>query len=176
MTTEATRDEVLAWMVKTGCGYKRAAAHFDIPAERVKTWDRRAQPRPPGLTPPKDKGPKGGATPDGGGKPSTPARTRVALAEALGPDLRRDLRNGVKHAASFLAAPPNEDTDWQQRAHAARALEILLARVPDLMTFDERTSPQTTEATARDAEIGGVFGSAPASVTVLDGGRVAAKA
>lgn len=107
---------------------------------------------------------------------SRPSRARTAPAAALGPELRKDLRESVKHAAKFLAEAPNDDTDWQQRAHAARALEILLARVPDLMTFDERTNPQTTEATARDAEIGGVFGAPPATVTVLDGGRVAAKA
>ncbi len=165
-------------MRETGKGYRVAAVQFDMPLERVKKWVRVAKaPKAPAAAPMVPTGPSA----DGKSKAAVAeaarvARARTALAEALGPDLRRDLRNGVKHAASFLAAAPDEDTDWQQRAHAARALEILLARVPDLMTFDERTNPATTDADTRATEIGGVFGQPAASVTVLDGGRVAAKA
>lgn len=98
------------------------------------------------------------------------ARSALPIVEALGPELRRDLRRGVSGIARFIAqagervgadgkpianpdAPVDGDDfpDWQQVAHAARALDILVARVPDLMTFDETTAAKQEADAASDA-------------------------
>lgn len=102
--------------------------------------------------------------------PRARAADRTPLVEALGPELRRDLRRGVSGIARFIAqagervgvdgkpianpdAPVDSDgfPDWQQVAHAARALDILVARVPDLMTFDETTAAKQEADAASDA-------------------------
>lgn len=41
----AGRDEVLAWMAATGLGYRKAADHFKIQVETVKSWVKREKGR-----------------------------------------------------------------------------------------------------------------------------------
>lgn len=40
---DPTREEVLAWMEEHGAGYKRAAAHFGLNVNTVKSWQRRRE-------------------------------------------------------------------------------------------------------------------------------------
>ena len=169
-------------MRSTGRGYKAAAAHFGLPVERVKKWHQReghaaASPRPPVKSEKPPAEPKPAKSAASTAEADRVARARTALAEALGPELREQLRESVRHTVAFLAEPPSIGTDWQQRAHAARALDIMLARVPDIMIFDKATTPAAdATATSRKAEITAVFGAPAATVTVLEGGRAADKA
>lgn len=176
MNPEPTREMVLAWMRRTGKGYKAAAAHHGLPVERVKKWHQRqgqaaASPRPPADEAKPATQAKGEKSAAKAAEAERVARARIALAEALGPHLREQLRESVRHTAAFLAAEPNDDTDWQQRAAAARTIDILLARVPEIMTFDERTRDAAPDTTAQDAQIAAAFGAPAATVTVIDGGK-----
>ena len=178
---KADRATVLAWMRETGHGHSRAAQRFDLNAETVKSWAKRAAPKPPPKRPHAPEKPPAEPKPAKStastAEADRVARARTALAEALGPELREQLRESVRHTVAFLAEPPTIGTDWQQRAHAARTVDILLARVPDIMIFDKATTPAAdASATSRKAEITAVFGTPAATVTVLEGGRAADKA
>lgn len=43
--TPASREAVMAWMASTGMGYRKAAEHFSIQVETVKSWVKREKER-----------------------------------------------------------------------------------------------------------------------------------
>lgn len=107
---------------------------------------------------------------------------RASVTEAIGPELRGYLRKGAVRLARFVAGEDkfiDPDTgkevlpDMQSVAHAARALDILLARTPDLMTFDAATTPpaSTEDRAARAASLAAAMGVQPALPLTVVGGR-----
>ena len=176
--------------VRAGMTIRAAAARHGVPYASVGRWSREASQRgdTPGAT-------KVVVEPNRVVPPveSAPVVSRARVVEAIGPELRRDLRRGVSGIARFIASagervspdgqiiPKSEDDegpDWQQVAHAARALDILLARVPDVMTFDETTNGKanTSEADAIAARVRATIARRhatvePAELIAFDGGK-----
>lgn len=155
-TPDPRREAVLA-DVRAGMLQREVAERYGVPLGTVGRWC-----APPKKGVKKTKTPRGDdgkVTGEGGGGAfrggTSAARARAPepppVVEAIGPELRRTLRGGVVRASRFIAGEIDAtgaevatgavaSTDWQQVAHAARALDILLARVPDVMTFDEVTN------------------------------------
>ena len=76
----------------------------------------------------------------------------TAMAEALGPQLRTDLRDTIGHLTGYLAgatrrAVEGDVVDMHQVAAAARALDALLSRAADVLAFD-RTTQAPSDAPA----------------------------
>ena len=189
---EAGRDEVLRWMAKNGRGWRTASEHFALPPERVKKWARVVREARPPEGPQKapaiarKSAEKVGTKEAGNTKAASRARD-------LPPDMCADMQDGLRGIAAYLGAsgklaalrakqmldrspdsrePEIELPDMGQVAHAARALDIGLARLPDWMTFDERTSqPEATQGDGDAlAAAMGVDTSKPPALKVVNGG------
>lgn len=139
-------------MEQNQAGYKRAAAHFGLSPNTVKTWQRVARDAPE-VTPEVVK-PLDHSTPvveeegrgKGGDAPKPPAESRARPsagpripAALLSESARSKLRTAVEQQLDFLS-DPDTISDQKGRADAARALQTLLAGTPDILTFDERTN------------------------------------
>ena len=165
-----SREQVLQWMRDTGNGYTKAEHHFGLNPQNVKSWQKR-NPLPPVVLTVTQGKPKGEKTADPNGPPPRSGTHARVPASQLGADIREDLRRCVRGLSRYLGdvgdastqeaaagraawsvehpdADPPEAPDMQQAAHAARALDIMIARVPDLMTFEAATAAprQTADA------------------------------
>lgn len=135
----STRDEVLAYIDATGCGAADASRHFGgTPnATLIRKWLSR---RRDAVTPGRDEAKKPAGPSKAPPQRQTPGLTRATTpAAALSVDARSRLRLAVEQQLEFLS-DPTTIKDQKGRASAARALDQLLARCPDILTFDERTS------------------------------------
>jgi transposase-like protein len=168
-TGAADRDTVLGWMTRTGNGYAIAADHFGIKRNTVKQWVRRyvklpaarTQDRADGTTPEIDE------TDDGvrnrGGEtaqrtsPSSASRARATPAASLPDEDREHLRNAVRRLLRFL---DSEDAiaDPKKAADAARTLDTLLGRCPDILAFEDKTSGKDATVNNEAEQLADAFG------------------
>lgn len=158
-TPRDTPREVVLATLDGGLSIRKAAAKFGLPQGTVARWvnDRKHGREPktvatlhvlPSAAPP---------------APKVHARERVAVAvgDALGPEIKQDVRSGVGDLTRYIARqaklaadgrPEDAPLDWRgpdmmQLAAAARALDALLSKAGDLLAFD-KTLMTETEATA----------------------------
>ena len=182
---EPSKDEVLAWMVAEKKGPSAAAEHFKIPMERVKVWRRRSG-LPPTAKPGTGQGPKDGVRRPGARRISGDSIALVtrdhARASALGSDVIEDLRHTVAGTTKYLRhqaelAASGEEVNMRNFADAARALDALLGRASDLLTFDDRTkgtNSSTSDVGARTKRLADALGVQPTApiLKVLRGNMV----
>lgn len=128
---------------------------------------------------------------------ATPTSTTRIPAGVLDADLRADLSRGVRGLARYVAAVGDMAArradhlatlkgndlgeadgnvtmpDMAQAAHAMRALDICLARTPDILTFSERVTPRAKSDVEADAlaKAMGIDTSAPPPLRVEVGGK-----
>ncbi|MSQ03438.1 MAG: hypothetical protein EXR71_16365 [Myxococcales bacterium] len=127
--------------VLSGMTHREAAAKYGVPSGNVARWVREHNAAPLRLAP------------DTARESVTRAREPIrgrdarasAMAEALGPQLRADLRGTIGNVTRYLAdatrrAVDGDDVDMHQVAAAARALDTLLSRAADVLAFDRNTT------------------------------------
>ena len=153
------RQAVLAALRQFGgdLSQRQAAVKFGVPSPTIAAW---AKERNDGkvvklaTVPPPPESREDHATAAGRGIVKARVRLAGIVSEALGEQIRGDLRGSVGNLASIirsetaraLAGPPAEvDPDeWKgpsmrDVADAARALDALLARAGDILAFDGQT-------------------------------------
>jgi len=144
MAETVRREEVLAWMVANSAGAKAAATHFKISVNTVKTWKRVLKKGDPEVKP----------------QPPTPPVARVItppdrVIDRLPADdltlLSVHLRRAVLNYSTWLASPAAL-ADSKGAANISRALDTLLNRRADLLTFDAATRPEGSTQTSDDLD------------------------
>ena len=184
--TEATREEVLAWIGAGNGGYSKAAAHFGLPMERVKRWVARAKEPTPvksretarkaaptstrGNTTPKastrpvdPEDDEEGDGPRGGYRKPSLRRKGLLDVENLTPALRSNLRDGAWGLARFLARVAEQEREHrrvEEVRHTAKAEGMTDAILDEVHPLPPLMDMRQVDAAARGLKT--VFEIAPA--------------
>lgn len=171
----AVRNAVLA-DVAAGMTHREAGEKHGVKTATVGQWCKRARIRKSEATKAKDrkKGLKPGKVPavpgleEGVSKPAPPPKPRArpgppkrTVTEDLGEEFRGYLRKTARRLGRILAGEddfvdPRTGKAWapscRDLADAARALDTILLRTPDILSFDEKTGGRAKDGTVTDEE------------------------
>lgn len=177
----ASREAVLAWMRETGNGHSRAAQHFGLNAETVKSWAKRApKVAAPNAPPTRPQGSgKAADGAKGGGKPPAPspgsrARIAAALAPAMGGDIAEATAGLVAYlayagrSAQAYARDPDRaplPPDMRQVANATKALTEIVRGVGDILAVPTKTTPESTSSSEALEEVRRALAERPTTTT-----------
>ena len=131
--------------VLAGMTHRAAAEKHGVSSGNVARWVREHDSARLRLAPP--------PVPDSTSRARDPRA--AAVAQALGPRLRADLRETIGNLTGFLAdvtgrARGGDAVDMHQVAAAARALDALLSRAADVLAFDNATQAPADADALRD--------------------------
>lgn len=145
-----TREEVIA-DVRAGMSIRKAAKKHGVPSGTACRWwsetkDKTRAELPRYEPPARDPSPAREPPP-----PPEPASPSVRLPPEVGPEVRSNWRRATLALSSYIAHEAEKaakevsmnlpvTVDMRNMAHASRAMDVLLHRVPEAASIDERTS------------------------------------
>lgn len=164
--------EAVAWMRETGGKARAAAEKFELPLKSVQAadmrWRSEEDKKKRAEKAKKGKAPETVAAPPPPRPP--PARAKVELDD----EVREGLQRGARQAVAAIADDLFMRTDPQGWANICRGLDAVIRFAPDAVALRKKLAPDSAGGDGAVDDLAAAMGvdpKAPASVTVLAGGK-----
>jgi len=162
--------EAISWMRETGRGPSDAAQHFGLSVGAVRKARQRAGDTSQGQAVTKEKTQVGRAQGQATTATSSGSRARVELDD----EVREGLQRGARQAVAAIADDKFMRTDPQGWANICRGLDAVIRFAPDAVALRKKLAPDSAGGDGAVDDLAAAMGvdpKAPASVTVLAGGK-----